>query len=236
MSNECLSQIGFAFNKAKTYIKCDKNKRYSKNKCQECCYYNKYYKLNSCSKCSSTDLYKICIFKLSKENFCLSTLDISTNFDDSWESFKKYIVYLVNGNFVISVTKNNKLHSFYANLIKVKSCKCCDIVTLYFKYNIIPTLECYQPVTNLCNNEQNNPYNQYNDQINDGCVYNNEIGNSNSIPPNYWPIGCNDTFDIFKKVCANIFSNINYDLQSGEYDNVKFYYNELYSFVPKICN
>ena len=259
MATEYLSQIGFVFNKAETHIRCDKNKRYAKNKCQECCYYNKFYNQASCNKCSSSELYKICIFKLSKKDFCLSTLAISTTFDEAWESFKNNILYLVNGNFVISVTKCNKLHSFYANLIKIKTCKCCDVVSLYFKYNIIPRLDCYQPVTNtsLCYNQDNqncennqynqncqNIYNQYNcglNNINTGTVYNNEITNLNNLqpgclPPNYWPLGRCDTFDMFKKVCANIFSNISYDLKSGEYDNVKFYYNELYSYCPTKCN
>jgi len=91
-----------------------------------------------------------------------SSLSISTNFEDSWNEFKKYIIYQKNGNFVISITKqDNSTHSFYANLIKAKKCNCCDSILLYFKYNII-TINNINPNTepNQINTSEpiNDPY------------------------------------------------------------------------------
>lgn len=145
MSN-CVNSSGFIFKSSKTYIKYDKKNRYSSSSCQECSYTNSVG--SSCNSCRNPNKYQMCIFKLTKEDFVSSTLAISTTEEDAWNNFKKNIVFLKNGNFVISVTKCNKLHSFYANLSKAKVCTCCDVVVLYFKYNILPSLTCYQPLMN----------------------------------------------------------------------------------------
>jgi hypothetical protein len=152
---ECLNAVGFIFNSVKTYIKKDKSCKYINQNCQYCTYNNSssYSKsvpgrISPCNKCSNNTQYKICIFKLKKEDFVSSSLGISTSIEDAWEEFKKNIIYQRNGNFVISVTKcDNTLHSFYANLIKSKKCKCCESVILYFKYNII-SLTPYDQLTN----------------------------------------------------------------------------------------
>ena len=207
--SECLNSIGFIFKSAKTYIKCDKKNKFNNCKCQECCYHNRYNDGQNCNTCNKIDNYKICIFKLTKENFSSSTLALATSIDDAWYSLKKYIVNLINGFFVISVTKCNKLHSFYASLIKIKMCDCCEVIYLYFKFNIIPMLQCYEPLLNYRTQD---------------C-----------LPSNYWP---DSNLDDVNTVCANLISNITYDLKSYEYQNVKFYYNNLYNYCPlqKICN
>lgn len=138
--------------------------------------------------------YKICIFKLKKEYFVSSSLDISTGNDDTWNIFTKSIVFQTNGNFVISLTNpNGTTHSFYANLIKVKKCTCCDSVMLYFKYNII-SLE-----TNNLEPSINQDYNM------------------SDLNP-------------YLISCANIESNISYNLKSCEYTNVRFFVSSLYKF------
>jgi hypothetical protein len=148
----------------------------------------------------------MCIFKLNKSDFISSTLAISTTAEDAWENFKKNIVFLINGNFVISVTKCNKLHSFYANLSKAKVCSCCDVVVLYFKYNILPSLTCYQPLMNCmasCNNANG---------------------------------ACGSVYGLNSELCVNLFSNITYDLKCGTYTNLKFFYCNLYTYQPQICS
>lgn len=135
---ECINSTGFIFKSAKVLIKKDKKIKFKKHKCQECSYNS-----NNCNNCYNIENYKMCVFKLTKDNFVSSCLSIVTN-EDYWDNFKKNIIYQVNGNYVISVTKNENLHSFYANLSKIKVCDCCDVVLLYFKYNIIPGLNCYQ--------------------------------------------------------------------------------------------
>lgn len=155
--SECLNAVGFIFNSVKTFIKKDKNCKYANSYCQNCICNNQNcgYKqsnptmlktngfLSPCNKCTSNSQYKICIFKLKKSHFVSSSLSISTSIEDAWEEFKKNIIYQRNGNFVISITKcDNKIHSFYANMIKAKKCGCCDAVILYFKYNIISLTPC----------------------------------------------------------------------------------------------
>jgi hypothetical protein len=155
---ECLNAVGFVFNNVKTYIKKDKSCKYSNAYCQNCISNNKNYRANCdpiitqslgmispCNKCSNNSQYKICIFKLKKEHFISSSLEISTSQQDAWEEFKKNIIYQTNGNFVVSITKrDNTFHSFYANMIKAKKCNCCESVLLYFKYNIISLAPCSQ--------------------------------------------------------------------------------------------
>jgi len=193
---ECLNAVGFVFNSVKTYIKKDKNNKYVKCNCQECNYLNSCNNVSVvCSSCKNNSCYKICIFKLKKENFVSSSLDISTSLEDAWDTFKRNIIYQKNGNFVISVTKNNKLHSFYANMIKAKKCKCCDSILLYFKYNVISDLTCY---------------NQFN--------YNYD----------------NILYDPYLVACANINSNIFYDLKSCEYQSIRFFNSSYYSYRPSL--
>lgn len=155
---ECLNAVGFVFNNVKTYIKKDNKCKYSNSYCQNCICNNQncgfspvqtitqtHGMLSPCNQCSLNTQYKICIFKLKKEHFVSSSLEISTSLNDAWDEFKKNIIYQTNGNFVISITKcDGKLHSFYANMIKAKKCHCCDSVLLYFKYNIISLIPCSQ--------------------------------------------------------------------------------------------
>lgn len=204
---ECLNAVGFIFDSVKTYIKKDKYSKYSKCNCQECNYLSEtksecvnpiYGFLSPCNKCTNNSQYKICIFKLKKEHFISSSLEIAINQDDAWELFKNNIIYQKNGNFIISVTSsNNNVHSFCANMIKAKKCNCCESVLLYFKYNIISLLSCYEQIVSL------------------------------NIPPD---VKINTYFP-YSVSCANLSSNISYNLKSGDYKNVKFFYSQNYSFM-----
>lgn len=181
---ECIDNIGFIFSKITNTIKCNK-------------------KYNNC---------KVTCMKLEKKYFVSSTLTISTTIEEAWEGFKNNIINLVNANFVISATKCSKLHSFGAKLIKIKVCKCCDIIHLYFNYNIIP---------NSINNAT----------CNNICIpveLTSNVPTTSCIPSNYWPNTPDEVYDSNKSPCANIVGNIFYDLESTIYTDVKFYYNTLY--------
>jgi hypothetical protein len=150
---ECINSTGFIFKSAKVLIKKDKKTKFNKHMCQECSY-QKHHSKKNCNNCYDTNNYKVCVFKLTSNNFVSSCLSIISDNENHWENFKKNIIDQINGNFVISVTKKDILHSFYANLCKIKVCNSCDIVLLYFKYNIIPGLNCYQQF--YCQNNTNN--------------------------------------------------------------------------------
>lgn len=210
---ECLSAVGFVFDSVKTYIKKDKSCKYTKYYCQECAYLDSskigYIEpiagyLSPCNKCTNNSQYKICIFKLLKENFVSSSLGIATDKENAWNIFKNAIIYQRNGNFVISVGSScdNKSHSFYANLIKAKKCNCCEAVLLYFKYNIISMLSCYEQFYQI-----------------------------NTIPPD---VQTNNEYPYLVS-CANLLSNITYNLKSGTYTNVKFFHSPNYVFKNKLC-
>lgn len=208
---ECLNAVGFVFDSVKTYIKKDKTGKYTKYYCQNCAFQSDSSDkceapipgfISPCNKCDNNTQYKICIFKLKKENFISSSLGIATSNENAWELFKNSIIYQRNGNFVISVTSecNNKSHSFYANMIKAKPCDCCDAVILYFKYNIISLLP---------------PYLQ-------------------ALSQNTHPDVKVNTYFPYDISCANQYSNISYNLKSGHYKNVKFFYSPNYKFSNKL--
>lgn len=213
--SECLNAVGFVFNNVKTYIKKDKNCKYSKAYCQNCICNNQNCggnpiptiaqtpgMLSPCNQCTSNSQYKICIFKLKKEHFVSSSLEISTSSDDAWEEFKKNVIYQTNGNFIISITKcNGRLHSFYANMIKAKKCHCCDSVILYFKYNIISLIPCSQ------------------------------LSNPTSYPDETQPAQYP-----YNNVCANYESNITYNLCSGLYKSVRFFNSSNYNYANYVAN
>lgn len=215
---ECLNVVGFVFNNVKTLIKKDNNCKYSNQYCQNCICNNQncggdpiptifktFGTISPCNQCTYNTQYKICIFKLKKNDLVSSSLEISTSKQDSWEEFKKNIIYQKNGNFVISITKcDNTLHSFYANMIKAKKCDCCDSVLLYFKYNIISLIPCSQltnpstspdvskpveyPYLNICANyESNITYNLCSGLYKSVRFFNSSNYNYNNYVANCYP-------------------------------------------------
>jgi len=156
-------------------------------------------------------MYKICVFKLEKEYFISSTLNIVTDNQNAWDSFKNNINTLIDAFFIISVTNCNKLHSFNAKFFKYKMCDCCDAVIVYFIFNIVPY-----------NLNLNNPSNSCIPITTDTL-----IPVTNAIIPNYWP--SNDENDN-NKTSYNNMANFAYkDLKSTIYSDVKFYYCDKYA-------
>lgn len=201
---DCLSAVGFVFDKAKTIIRKDKCGKYSQYYCQFCAWRPPSESnpiigsISPCGRCTSNSQYKICIFKLTKAHFISSSLGISTGLDDAWNVFVNSILYQRGGNFVISVTDSKSCsNSFYANMIKAKKCNCCDSVLVYFKYNII-TLPTY-------------------------CQ---EVAMSQPVPPdvNICPPSP------YVSSCANSLSNITFDLETRDYYNVRFFNSPSYVF------
>lgn len=202
---ECLNAVGFVFDSVQTYIKKDKSCKYSKYYCQDCMYCGDGGCLKPCNKCTNNSQYKICIFKLKKENIVCSGLNISTSIDDAWKVFKENIIYQKNGNFVISLTdSSNKSHSFFANLIKAKPCDCCEAVLLYFKYNIISLLT---------------------PQEQQALVINNANTQQQTILYQNYP---------FLTLSANTESNITFNLKSDEYKTVRFFNSQYYTFTNSL--
>lgn len=238
---ESLNAVGFVFNKVKTLIKKDNLCKYSTYNCQDCAWTTPGCQgysnplpgtINPCNACTNNSQYKIAIFKLKKEHFISSSLEVSTGTNDAWEQFKHNIMYQRNGNFVISVTKCNKSHSFYANLIKAKKCKCCESVLLYFKYNIIGLLS-------NCDNTQSQYYNYLPGQCCNPPPLQNSpyVGNLNSntnVFTNTNNLSNPNTCNPYLTASANINGNITYDLKSDEYYNVKFFYSPIYQFTPTL--
>lgn len=185
---ECINTIGFMFQKSNIKIKCYKTGCYR---------------------------YKLAQFKLKKEDFLSSTLEITTSPEEAWNSFKNNIVSLVNSDFMISVSKCNKLNSFGAKLAKVRKCSCCDnVIGLYFSFNIVPL------ISNTCN------------YTNSTCIpltSDSNIPNVSCYTDNYWP---DSEADINNATCANIAGNFFYNLESGTYSDIKFFYQQNYCNTP----
>jgi len=186
---ENIDNIGFIFSKVKSTLKCNKKK------------------YGNC---------KISVFELKKEDFVTSTLNISITQEDAWENFKDGLIDLVNGIFVISVTKCDKLYSFGAKLLRVKVCKCCDIVHLYLNYNIIP-----------------NTVNNGSAGCGDICIPltpSSTVPTTGCQPSNYYPNtnAFNKQTDYNISPSANVVGNFFFNLESTNYYDVKFYYNNMY--------
>ena len=163
---ECIDTIGFIFQKSNVKIKCYKT---------------------GCSR------YKLAVFKLSKSDFASSTLAIASSIQDAWVGFRNNINTLINSDFMISVGKCNKLNSFGAKLVKVKKCTCCDDISLYFGYNIVPLTSTYNNSNGVCI----------------PLTVDSNVPNVSCYSGNYWP---DSQSDINNPTCANIAGNFFYNL------------------------
>jgi hypothetical protein len=185
---EYIKTIGFMFKKSNVKIKCYKTGCYR---------------------------YKLAQFKLTRNDFCSSTLEITTSPEEAWNSFKSNIYTLINSDFMISVTKCNKLSSFGAKLVKVRKCSCCDdVIGLYFSFNIVPL------TPTPCN---------YSNSICIPLTVNSNVPNVSCTPNNYWPDpdGPNTL-----QTPANTAGNFFYNLECGTYSDIKFFYQENYCGTP----
>ena len=90
-----------------------------------------------------TDIFnkisKYCLIKVTKENFISSTLTVCTeNKDECWIKFTENIYELLGGSFLITLSKCNIFRTLYCQLLKINYCQCCEEITLFFRYNILP--------------------------------------------------------------------------------------------------
>ena len=188
---ECIDTIGFIFKKSNVKIKCYKT---------------------GCSR------YKLAVFKLSKSDFASSTLAIASSIQDAWDGFRNNINTLINSDFMISVGKCNKLNSFGAKLVKVKKCTCCDDISLYFGYNIVPLT----PTNNTNCNGVCIP-----------LVYGSNVPTVSCYYENYWPNPPPESpSDVNNPTCANIAGNFFYNLESTTYYDIKFFHQQNYCQTP----
>jgi hypothetical protein len=175
-NNQYINTIGFMFNICRIKI--------SNNKKCFCLNHHNYHNHHH-SKCKLNN--KICLIKLTREQFISSTLDISTSKKEAWESFKNKIISLLNGYFLISLSKKKTFHSIFGQLILIKKSEYSinnkDYLILYFTYN--------------------------HDSINQLPIqYDNNLININTY----------------------------FKLRSGIYNNLKFYYDDNYSYKPNFIN
>lgn len=194
--NQCINQNGFNFSKVNVEVYNNyKKKKFRKCKCSKCV---KYIKNKS-----------MCIMHLCKSNFMSSSLAVATSAEDAWLQFKAYLHNYIYGHFTISLTLNGILQSMFAQLVRLKMSPCCQVVSLFFRYNFIPNPYCnYEtdflinskiPTTSGVSNnatDLNNPYAS-------ACIQNNNFARI-----------CNDT----------------------TYYNVKFFCDEDYVFTPNFSN
>ena len=187
---ECIDTVGFIFQKSCVKIKCYKTGCYR---------------------------YKLAVFKLNKSDFISSTLVIASTPEEAWNGFKNNVSTLLNSDLIISVSKCNKLNSFGAKLVKVKSCT-TDSLSLYFSFNIVPL------APSICNS------------TNSVCIpltSNSTVPTTSCSPDNYWP----DTdYTAPNQTCANLSGNFFYNLECGTYNNVKFFIQNDYCQTPCFKN
>jgi hypothetical protein len=138
MNNNNFDNLGFIFKSSKIILKHD----------EESDYFNKKPEPIGFELCNFTDKNRVSVFKLTKENFIASSIDISTSKHESWEILKDKITLLINKPFVISLSVNGNYNSFYSKLINAKTCDCCEDLFLYFKFNFIANL--FNPIMNNC--------------------------------------------------------------------------------------
>lgn len=183
MNINSISVIGFMFKSAKVIIKCDEKTDYGESSCNS----------TTCECCNYNDKNMVSVFKLKKEDFIMSSIDIATSNIEQWNQLNDKIKMFYNKPFIISLTKDGNYNTFYSKLINFKKCDCCDSVFMFFKYNIIANL--FNPsinqTINIC--DGNN--------INKLCY----SGNTTSL--------------------ITSLANLTYNLEEGDYKNVKFYFN-----------
>lgn len=194
--NQCINQNGFNFSKANIEVYHNyKKKKFKKCKCSKC---TKYIKNNS-----------MCIMHLCKSNFTSSSLAVATSAEDAWNQFKIYIQNYIYGHFTISLTCNGILQSMFAQLVRIKMSSCCQVVSLFFRYNFFP-----------------NPYCRYETDflISSPIPTTSGISNNTLDPENPYANNCIQNGG-FAKICNNT-----------TYYNLKFYCDEDYVFTPNFSN
>ncbi len=143
--------------------------------------------------------------KMKKCDFISSALTVSLNIEDAWRGLLEYITNLVNSYIVVVITKCDKIHSLTVKLCSIKYCEKNEELILNVIY---PIYSKKNKVNNcLCKTKSINPCKQ------------------------------NVTYDYSNNTCScgdvGSYANLNYDnLKNTCYENVKFYYDNNYSYNP----
>jgi hypothetical protein len=186
-----INNLGFMFKMADIKVRCNKTKKIKNN-----------------YKVIKPD---VLIIHLTKNNFTSCTFDISTNKDEAWKAFEKYILELYRSYISLSLRKDKQIYSFLCQFVKIKKCEDCDSYNLYLKYNVIPFI----------NNDQSNiclpKYAKFRD-----C-------SGNVLPSNYI-YDDNNEINKLSAVNNNSFINICSDL----YFDLKFFIDSNYGYLP-VC-
>ena len=213
--SECLNAVGFIFNSVKTYIKKDKYCKYSNSCCQNCIYNVNDYRLN----CNPTMM--TVPGTLAPCNKCTNNTQYKICI------FKLKKEHFVSSTLAISTSTQDAWEEFKKNIIYqrngnfVISVTKCDNTLHSFYANMIKAKKC-----DCC------------DAVILYFKYN--IISFINCPQLSNPINCPDVSQPqpsqYNTVCANLESNITYNLKSGLYKSVKFFNSSNYNYSNYVAN
>jgi hypothetical protein len=167
MGNTIISS--FVFSKSCVKQTKENHRHHRRHRCRNNCCHNKKHNYT---------------FKLTKCDFLSSALAISTSKEDAWNGFLENIDKYVSSQFVISLRCCKAMHALASCLLGVTISEDRTWVKLYFKCNVIPSLDqqCPRkciPITTpvpIINNQGNHghvflPINDYQYQLQNGMYY-----------------------------------------------------------------
>lgn len=213
--SECLNAVGFIFNSVKTYIKKDKYCKYINSYCQNCACNNE-----GCGiECNPTIL--TVPGKLSPCNKC--------TFNSQYKIciFKLKKEHFVSSTLAISTSTQDAWDEFKKNIIYqrngnfVISVTKCNNILHSFYANMIKAKKCECCDAIIL-------YFKYNIISLLDCQ---QLTNPTNYPDETQP-----QQNPYNTVCANLESNITYNLKSGLYKSVKFFNSPYYNYSNYVAN
>ncbi len=217
MSN-CLNAVGFVFDKVKTYIKKDKHCKYNRYYCQYCAWDNK----NTCGNKNACNIPVPGI--ISPCNKCTNNTQYKICI------FKLTKDHFVSSSLAIASSTEEAWEMFKKTIIYQRNGNFVISVTdncnkaHSFYANLIKAKKC-----SCC--EAMVLYFKYNII----SLVSGEQQMYQNYPPPDVNLPQNSPFP-YVVACANIHSNITFNLKSGEYKNVKFYNSQNYVFDCTLGN
>lgn len=208
--SDCLNAVGFVFDKAKTYIKKDKKCKYNKYYCQYCAWENK----NICNKKVSTPVPGT----LSPCNNCTNNTQYKICiFKLSRDHFVSSSLAIATGiEEAWEMFKKNIIYQRNGNFVISVTDKCNKTHSFYA--NLIKAKKCTCCDSIIL-------YFKYNIIT----LVPGSILMYQSNPPPDVILPQSEPFP-YNVACANLHSNITFNLKSDEYKNVKFYNSQNYKF------
>lgn len=217
---ECLNAVGFVFDSVKTYIKKDKSCKYTNFYCQNCAFASESSTGLEKSTCEKSTCEKPIPGYISPCNQCTNNTQYKICI------FKLKKEHFVSSSLGIAVGDDNAWELFKNRIIYQRNGNFvisvttdCDNKSNSFYANMIKAKKC-----DCC--EAVILYFKYN-IISMLPPY---LQNPQNIPPD---VQINKYFP-YNVLCANIASNISYNLKSGHYKNVKFFYSPNYTFKNQL--